>query len=202
MNSFLRSRIDDPMRNAASRSAVTYGDAATKGRLQQEAEQVTRLLKRDHESVANAAIDAILRNPDGLTPEQAAARQVILDMVQGQGAAAPTGYSRDLQNAAVQRMQAAGFGQDQPDVTATAIAEALARMQGDSIPVMYNRAQAGINNAIATNPWARGAAYAGIGAGGALAIPAVTTAGQGLIELIQSMQNSNAAMDEEAQRAG
>jgi hypothetical protein len=66
------------------------------------------------------------------------------------------------------------------------VANAVGDLRATASPglgVRLSQAQAGLNNAIATNPYARGAAYAGIGGGTVAGGMGLTEAGRALLEL-------------------
>jgi hypothetical protein len=83
------------------------------------------------------------------------------------------------------------------------IVNGIAQLQAASNPTIGRRtygALEGINSQIASNKFARGGAYAGAAAGGALGAVGLTEAGMGLLELAGIIESEDQADQAEAQR--
>ena len=101
---------------------------------------------------------------------------------------APTGIAMDdvalLQK--LRQMEYGGAVTNVPTADRQQLDAALAQAyatQNPALAVQVQRALGGVNQALADNVWARSGMYAGIGAGGVAAIPLVTEAGRGLMDL-------------------
>jgi hypothetical protein len=188
-------RWDNAVARQAAERVPVAATAAEQALANQIAKRQASYATRDVASVA-PEVAALIGNQPTVARSEGADQAVLDAYAQARKA---LGYKANQSTEGVvvddprllQKLEAVGIGSPAGDEASAQYQQLVAALaqadaaQNPALAVQIQRALGGVNQALADNVWARSGMYAGIGTGGVAAIPLVTEAGRGLMDLAQ-----------------